>query len=207
MCTPVEGTLIGLQVASGAMGAEAAQEGAAAKARYYDFLATQNEVQAKRVKERGEQTATSIAEAAALDQDRLERGVRRVEGTQRAATGASGTSGSVTAEDIVRDTARTHDLDVEALRYDADSKIWAARTGASDQATALRDQANQFRYAGANAKYAGDLAVGTSLLGTATSVADTWYRFGQTGAGRTPGTVKTPAAGGGGGAAPDFGNN
>ena len=209
MCTPEMAASMGIQVAGGALSYEAERQTAKAKESYYNYLAGQNEAQARTIAARGEQTATSIAETSAIDEANLNRSAKRVAGAQKAALGASGIgAGSVTAEDIVRDTAKTHELDVNALRFDADSRIWSARTAAADQAKALRDQAAQFRYAGANARYAGDIKTTASLLGTATSVADTWYRWNQTGAGRSPAMVKTPGRSYGGGyaTAPDYGN-
>lgn len=206
MCNPI--LAAGAQIFGGIMQSNAEEQSAAAKKNYYDYLAAQNDVQASKTIQRGEQQATSISETSAVDELNLNREAKRTMGTQRANLGASGVpSDSVTAEDIARDSNRTHQMDADALRFDADSKIWSARTAAADQAKALKDQAAQFRYAGANAKYAGDLNANTSLLGTATSVADTWYRYRQTSQGRTPPTVKTRGGPGGGYAmAPDYGN-
>lgn len=200
--------MFGLQALGGYYQAEAERQAGEAKQRYYDFLAGQNEAQAVTVQKRGEEQATAISGTSAVDESNLDRNANRVVGQQRAALGASGvTADSVTAEDISRDTSKTHALDKAALRYDADSKIWAARTAAEDTAKGLRDQAAQFRVAGANARSGADVAANASLLGSATSVADTWYRFSQAGGGRSPGSVKVKTRPVNGyQTAPDYGN-
>lgn len=208
MCSPavIPMVMTGMQIAGGYEQAQAEKRAAQDKQSYYNFLADQNERQANTVLVRGEQTATSIAETSAIDQNMAERQSRVVEGAQKAAEGASGTAGSVSAEDIARDTNRTHEMDMNALRFDADSKIWATKTQASDQARSLRDQAASMRIAGSNARTAGDTAATGTLLGTATSVADNWYRYGQTSMGRSPGAVKVRPRPSGYAQAPDYGN-
>jgi hypothetical protein len=180
MCSPAA-AVIGLQVAGGATSAEASIQSGKAQQRYYDYLAGQNERQAADVLDAGDKQTSFIQDSAASETKNLRASQRVFEGSQKVALAANGVPlSSVSAEDLARDTWKREEMDAEAVRYNADTKSYETQMQARAQATALRTQAGGYRMAGRNAKRAGDMGAVTSLLGSATSVSDTWYRYGQT---------------------------
>lgn len=196
MCNPAA-VFMGAQVVGGAAQANAAQQEGRAQQRYYEYLAGQNEKQAQAAIQSGEDQTSLIQDSAATETSNLRRSQRQFVGSQKVALAANGVPlSSVTAEDLAHDTFKKEEMDAETIRYNADVKSWEAQTSARNQAVALRDQASGYRMAGANARRAGDTAAVTSLLGTATSVAGSWYQYGQTSAGKSaPGVANVKGKG------------
>jgi hypothetical protein len=157
------------------------------KANYYNTLAGQNYKEAADVQEAAVKDITGVQGQAALTTTAVERNAAKVSGAQRAALAASGVGGgSVTAEDVAKDTATTLGRDKDAIRYNADIKSYEIGTQATLRAKALRDQAVSFGQAGVNAIKAAGLGATSSLLSGAGTVADQWYRYRQTSAGGSP---------------------
>lgn len=160
---------------------------------YYNYLADQTENKANLTLKRGGEQVSSIQDAAALNNADMERGIAKVRGTQKANIGASGISAdSVTAEDIARDTNHAENIDQNAIRFDADSKSWAAATAATDQAAAERDYARQLRMAGENARMSSNVDANTALINGASGVAGTWSQYQGAYGSRAPKTVTAP---------------
>lgn len=165
---------VGLQVAGGVYGAESAKAGGLAQEGYYRSLAATSDSNARLTEISGEKQARSIQDAASAEYVRLSRDVKRVGGAQRSAAAANGIAGSVTAEDIARDTADTAKLDEMAIRYNADSQSEEILRQAGVAAFNLRSDAEGYRMAGSQAKAAGNRAAVASLIGAATSVGSTF---------------------------------
>jgi len=163
MCAPAAALLT---VASGAMQAYGKyQEGKSTNA-YYQYMANQNQEQAKLVEKTGEAQSRLIQDTASREGKTLAEGQAKTRSSQKAALASAGIVGG-TPEDIVSDTLRTQFLDESALRYNADVKSYEATEGAKTQAYGLRSQADQFRFAGKQAKKAGKIGAFTTLVGTA----------------------------------------
>lgn len=101
-------------------------------------------------------------------------------GKQRVAQAAGGfdvNRGSNLA--VQESTQKIGAVDQETIRTEAGRKAYGARQQAemSDLEAELQDQV------GANARAAGQTNVFSTLLGTATSVADKWFRYSQSGGG------------------------
>jgi len=191
MCSPAVIPLV-MSVAGGIMSASAQKKAGEAQKRYYDYLAGQNERQAKDVIKAGEQQTTFIQDAATGETKSLRASQRQFAGSQKVALAANGVPlSSVSVEDLARDTFKKEEMDAEALRYNADTQAYEVQMQARNQAISLRDQASGYRMGGANAQQAGNLNAATSLLGTATSVANQWYGYRQTSGGR----IVTPPKG------------
>lgn len=180
MCSAVA-ALMGVQVAGGVMSAAGEREKGAASNNYYQYLASQNDVEAKVTAQRADISATGIQDQAFLDEKARQVDVRKVEGAQTAALAAHGIGGgSKLAENLAMDTLSQSEKDAAALRYNANVKVYESNVAASDRIRALKGQATAYRYAGANALSAGDTNATSSLLGTATNVAGSWLSYNKT---------------------------
>lgn len=139
---------MGLNIASGMFGAYGQYQQGAMTQDYYDFLARQIERQGQ------------------LDAESVREYVRGVAASQRAAMAASGVSGdSVTAQDILDDTAKKGALDELMILHNAQVEALNAR------------------YQGRMGRAAGMMGAATTLLGTAGQVSDRWEQWKRTGAG------------------------
>lgn len=185
MCDPVTLTITAaaLAAASGGLSAYGAYQEGKATDKYYKYLANQNDEEANAVLKAGEQKATIAQNEGAKQSADLGRDVSVTAGSQRAAMAANGLSGSVTAADLAGDTFNKAKMDEEAIRYNADSTAWGAKTDADFQAWQLKGQAESYRMAGKNAKRAGTIKMTSSLLDTASSVAGGMAGMGSSGGG------------------------
>jgi hypothetical protein len=190
MCNPAALAMTTI-VAGTAQSYQANKAQGEAQQNYYNYLAAQNEETAKETFKATGKQVSLIQDEAARTGANLTRQVKVLEGSQRAAEGASGTAGSVTAEDIARDTENKANLDRAAIRASADMQTESAVDAGTAQAVALRRQADSYRLAGANARFSGNLNAQASILSGATAVADQWYRYNQTSKGKYR-TVQTP---------------
>jgi hypothetical protein len=178
---------MGAQVVGGIASADASEKQGRSQQRYYDYLAGQNEITAKETLKAADQQTTFIQDDAAGQTKLVRASGRLAAGAQRAALAANGVSlSSVSAEDLARDSFNREELDAEAVRHNADTKSYETQMQASMTAKSLRSQAVGYRMGGANAAEAGRLNAQTSLLGTATSVANTYYGYSQTSKGASP---------------------
>ncbi len=135
---------------------------------YYNALAKTNDEQAGLVERTGEQNVNAVQDQAARDAKVVFDDGRRVEGSQKAALAANGVGGgSVTAEDLARETFSQNTADEMAVRHTADMKSWEIRNQAKFQAWDLRNQGRMHRMAAKNASKAGAIGIGGSLLGGA----------------------------------------
>jgi hypothetical protein len=169
------GVSTGLQIFGGIQQAKALREQGRAQQRYYHFLADQNEADAAKILKESEQQVTAIQDAGARETAGLKRVVSEVRGAQATTLAASGVGGgSVTAEDIARDTLRKENMDEMVIRFNADSRAYETRKSAVDKAHKLRVNAIFNRMGGANVNDASRRDMVTSLLDTATSVGSNW---------------------------------
>lgn len=96
------------------------------------------------------------------------------EGAARAAFGANGVSmNSGSAVDVQSGIARTGAMNVNATIYNADARANSYR----NQVSSYDTQANLDRTAASNAITSGWIGGATSLIGSASSVADKWNNF------------------------------
>jgi hypothetical protein len=190
--------VIGVQAAGGIMGAAGARESAAAQANYYNYIAAQNEVQAKKVLEQGQQEAEGVQYNASQEQTKLEQETKKLEGVQKTVMAAKGVwSNSRTAQDIATDTATKSERDAAALRYTADYNAWLARRNAASQASALRSQAAGYRFGADQSLEAGKWQAYSTLLGTAGQIGSTyasWSRYAPSGGGTSAPASETSRA-------------
>lgn len=186
MCNPVAAT-IGISAVSGVYAASSQRQIGAAQQNYYNYLASSANVQALEVERTGQQQVGLIQDAAARDASSLSRSAKGLEGRQKTVQAASGVPlSSVTSEDISRDTMTKEDLDQAALKFNADTRAWETLSSSKATGRGLREQATQFRYAGSNARTAANIQANTSLLGAATNIADSWYKWRSTSTGDSP---------------------
>lgn len=182
MCSPVA-ALMAVQVAGGVQSAIAENEKGKAEEKYYKFLAGQKDQQAILALQRADQSSKIIQDRAASEIGQMKDEASRLRGRQKTALVANGVGlGSVTALDLMEDSDRTAFLDEIAVRYNADSNSWVARTEGANEAWAARSEASSLRTAGKNAREAGRMNAVSSLLGSATTVASTGLQMGSKGA-------------------------
>lgn len=120
--------------------------------------------------ELAERRAQISLEQGAYQAQEIERQGARAKGSQRAQMGASGIAlGSTTAQAIVTGTDLVTAEDAQQARVNAVRAAWGQRT----EATSMR---NEGRAARANARGINPMGVAaTSLLGSATSMAQSYY--------------------------------
>ncbi|CAK0756654.1 conserved hypothetical protein [Gammaproteobacteria bacterium] len=163
MCTTAAapvlmGVSTGLSVYGGLQAADNTRKAAEANKKYYYSLA-----------DTSEQGAKQDIVSGMRDQNTIALSEKSVEASQRAAMAAAGVgSGSVTAEDIIKETFNKAELDKMTVRYNANMS-----------ALAKKQQAGQYRMAGDNAIQAGNINADTTLLTSATGVANNWINFGN----------------------------
>lgn len=96
-----------------------------------------------------------------LERDRISRQAKRIQGTQRAAYGASGLDPNTgSALELQADTEYQAAQDIALVRYQAELKKW----GFDSEAVNYRNQAKQYRAQGSNAMISGILGAGSSIL-------------------------------------------
>lgn len=161
----------GLEIGGGLYSAYSQTAVASARAGYLELLAEQDEGNARLVELAGTRQSRAVQDAAAKRFRRLKRDVRRLEGAQMAILAAKGTAGTVTAEDIARDTENQEALDEAALRAGADAQSEEILRAAGIEAFSLRGRALSRRLGAAAERVAGKRAFIGTLLGTAASVA------------------------------------
>lgn len=111
--------------------------------------------------------ADQILEQGKSQAEALNRRGKQIMSTQKAAMAANGMSlDSVTADDIVYDTANQIALDELTIKYNANLEAFQSRQG------------------GKNAKRAGRTQGMTTLLGTASQVSDSWKEWKKTSQGK-----------------------
>ena len=165
-------------VAGAGVSAYSAYSKGQADKKYYNYLADQNRSLAERTRAAAEQEVTGIQDVALKNADELNRQANQLEGRQKAVLAKSGVWGSSrTSQDIMADTATQEGRDAMALRYNADMASWSSRAGAEEKAAAPRGQAQGYNMAGRNSAIAGGWNTASSVLNSASSMADTWNRW------------------------------
>lgn len=160
----------GLAVASGGLSAYGQYQAGQSQDKYYKYLADQNNLEAEAAQKTAEQQSTIAQNEAAQRSKELTGDIRTVKGNQKAAMAAMGIYG-VTADEILSDTTNKAKLDMANIRYNADITSWAAKKEATEKGWALNNQAGLFRMSGTQAKTSSYINMGSTLLGTAASVA------------------------------------
>jgi hypothetical protein len=145
---------------------------------YYHSLAKANNRQADETLKVAGQNQALIQDQAALESGALRRQQKTLNGQQRVAMAASGTSSGATAEDITRDTFDREKLDQLLIRYNADAKTRSLGEHALFTAAELRNQGGLYNKAGDSAATAGWLNAASSLLGGASQVGGYWSKMG-----------------------------
>lgn len=147
------------------------QQGQAQK-KMYQYQADVAAQQAEIDKKVAEQNITTVQAEAATKTKQLRRDVAVLEGAQKGMLAAQGVGGgSVTAADIAASTFDTAELDRKAIRYNADYKSWALKTGSEYAGWDLLNQRNQYLMAGKQAAKAGSIGMTSSILQGASQIA------------------------------------
>lgn len=180
MCNPAASmALQGVGAATSAIGAYGSAKSQKSALGFQAQMADMNA-------ELAERRAQIALDQGAYQAQEIERSGARQKGTQRAEMGASGIAlGSTTAQAIVVGTDLVTAEDAQQARINAVRAAWGQRT----EATNMR---NEGRAARANAKGINPMgAAATSLLGSATSMAQSAYSMGMF---KGNGAVKTGGA-------------
>ena len=160
----------------GAVGSILGGEGQAANDRYQAQVAQNN------AKLAAGAANTAIDQGNVVAQQQYQVGSQRL-GQARAAEGANGIDvNSGSARDVQAGIARTTALNVGAVKYNSDVQAVSDRNQTANYDT----QANVDETSASNAVTQGFIGAGTSLIGSASSVAGKWASFQQTGV-RLPG--------------------
>jgi hypothetical protein len=154
----VENIGLALNIGGGIYSASQANQEGQAEQAYYNTLAQMNE-----------QQANNVQQAASRDIATLNQEGKSFKASQIAAGAASGLSGQ-SLEDLLLDTTTKIKLDELAIKQNTNSQI-----------IDLQNQASFNRVSGKNVARAGKTKAYSTLLGTAGSVADWWYKRKQQG--------------------------
>lgn len=181
VATGATATALGTAVTVGTIGAGVSaygqyQQGLAQK-KLYSYQQQTADLQANYDLKIGEAQSEADQTTGALQSRQLVQNQAELEGSQRAAEGAAGTGGSVTAENIESSTLTKEQLDQQMLRYNTDVKSYEATEGAKNSAWTARAMSGQYGIAAHNAQTAGELNAGGTLLGEAGSIASTAVRL------------------------------
>lgn len=168
--------VMGAQAAGGAASAWAEGQASKAAGSYYDYLADTSRTNARITRTAAKSQAHEVSVQEGEDARQVAESVKKTVATQRAAFAAGGPgAGSKTAEQIVSDSLARGDLDEQALRYNADIKRKGIETGADFAALNYEGQAKGYGLSKNNAEFASKVKQASTILGTGTSVAQTWY--------------------------------
>lgn len=136
--------------------------------KYYNYLAQQNDEEARHVKKMGDKQSELIQDTAMLEGKRQKAQATSEAAAQKVAMVANGLDlSSVSASDITSDTISKAKLDEIAIRYNADIKSWQVNTETSYKNWALQTKATQHRFAGEQAYEAGRSGFRRTLITSA----------------------------------------
>lgn len=133
--------------------------------REYNFLADRTEIDKKLAIQAAEQNVNIIQEAGAQQSKELQRQITTTEGAQKAAFGAMGTGGSVTAADIMSDSLSRAELDKTAIRYNTDLETWNIQDELKYNLWDLENKRIQYNTAAKNAMQTAKLNAAAAALG------------------------------------------
>ena len=136
----------------------------------------------KGIKSAAAANITAIQDAAAHESKIHGIKVAELTGAQKAAIGALGIGGSVTAADIITSSYDKATLDRLAIRHNANLKswqireqskldIWSLREETKQRAFSLESDADQFSLAAKRSRRAGGISAAGTLIGTAAKTA------------------------------------
>jgi hypothetical protein len=165
--------VMGVQAVGGLYSASEQRKSGAATQRYYDALALQSDQEADIALKIGEQRETIAQDQGAYESGVVARNANKVAGQQAVTLAANGITGGVTKEDIARDTFDKKTLDMMAVRYNADTRGWEAKTEAKYKAWDAKNRSSQYKMSGVNARKAGNAAGVATLFNTASQVLGT----------------------------------
>lgn len=169
---------VGAQIAGGAYSAYGQSQLGRAQGAYYDYLSATSKQNAALANAGIVANREAIGAQEADATRRLGVNVRKTIGAQKAALAAGGAGASSrTAQDLIGDTENQGNLDEQALRYNADMRAKAAVIGGENTALGYESQATSEEMGGQNARLASKINTVGTILGTAGSVASSWYRM------------------------------
>lgn len=170
MCNPA--LLIGAQVTGGLLSASAAARQSSAARAGYEAQAAVAQNNAQLAEWQAQDALKRGADAETIQRMKA----AQVKGTQTAALAGSGfLLSSDSAQNILTGTDYLNEQDAAAIRDSAAREAWGRRA----EADSYRRNAGLLRARGA--AESPFLAGATSLLGSATGVASSWYKFKSTG--------------------------
>lgn len=166
------GLAAGASLLSGAVGAFGAyQQGQQTSAmnKYQSQVLQQQSMLAQRA---ADANTTIVQNQGAEQSKALARKTAILAGAQAASEAANGTAGSVTSNDIKLDTFDTAKLDQMAIQYNTNLKTWGIQEGLHGEQWQLGVESDQYRKAARNASTTGYINAGTSILGSASQIAN-----------------------------------
>lgn len=169
---------VGAQVGGGLYSAYAQGEAGKSQQAYYNYLSSGAKLNAG-LAEAGITANREAIGGAEADADRkLHNNINATVASQKAALAAGGAGvGSRTGQELIADTENKGNLDEQALRYNADLKAKAATVSGETAALGFETQAVGDTVTGENALAAAKAGQISTVLGTAGSVASSWYKM------------------------------
>jgi hypothetical protein len=171
------GTAITASAAGAGVSAFGQYQAGLAQSKMFKYQSEQQNIQANYDIQVGEAQSENIEQVGGFQNKQLVQNQAQLEGSQRAVEGASGLAGSKTAEDIANSTFTKEKLDQQMLRYNVDNKVNTVQQEAAGGAWGARTTAQQYSLASGNAETAGTINASGTLLGGASSVANTAVRI------------------------------
>lgn len=175
MCSPAA-IPMAIQAGGGLLSYNSTVQAGKDERNYYNMSADTDEANAAIVKIRGDRQVTNIQDRAAFDNAILKDQVKEVEGSQKVVAAVNGVgAGSVSAEDIARDTMTKAEKDEALIRYNADLSSDEVNRNTNFEVAQLKQSARLKRYSGKMAQKAAKMRAFTTIIGTSAQVADKGY--------------------------------
>jgi hypothetical protein len=169
---------VGAQVGGGLFSAYQQTQQGKIQQGYYDYLASGARANAGLAEAGITANREAIGTAEADAQRRLTNNVNATMASQKAALAAGGAGvGSRTGQDLIANTENQGNLDEQALRLNADMKAKAATVSGETAAFGYETQAAGDELTGSNIRSASNIQAESTILGTAGSVASSWYKM------------------------------
>lgn len=167
MCDPMSAAAGG-QLGAGLLGAYSQNEQGKMNQSYYNYLAGQTEKQKAEVDKAAEEQLSVISADSGRQMADVTKNTKQTVSSQKAAMAANGVySDSGTFSDILNDTTDKEQLDLAAVKYNADQAMWQTKRSAINQKLDLSAQGTSLRVQGSNARAAGKLNAISTLVGSA----------------------------------------
>jgi len=175
----VPALLAGSMVAGGVMSAYGQKMSAGAQSSYYNYLSQTSMMNADLAKAAGEQNIRAVGAAAADEMRRTTERVRSTVGAQKVAMVSGVGIGSRSGQEIIKNTLTQGNLDEQAINMNAEMKQKAIFAGAEMASFNATTQAGGYQLAGANVRAALPFQMASTLLGSATQAASSYYIMSQ----------------------------